>query len=326
MSFTIQDPVIAAKLKPLEGFLATPNLVELSAVKEGEVALEIADQGYEFRKVPNLTLDYWTNLCYVLGNKKGEIFNPEKQPRMSTRLPGGHRFEAMIGKSVDSGLSISIRINRQVSVTLEEFGLPPLIQDALIKAVREGESILVSGGTSSGKTTFLRALIHYIPLEKRVLTVEDTRELEVPHPNKVQYVVNRNEKAPVISWPQVIDHLMRSRPDVIIAGELSIANTFALISLLDTGHRGFMTTVHSNSAKLAIEETIPTKVKLAEITISNLSDYLKKTIDWVIQIQKIQAGTVFKRRVVEIWQPQKGRFQKFQESQESSFYPLKRSA
>lgn len=258
------------------------------------------------------------NLCYVLGNKKGEVFNPEKQPRMSTRLPGGHRFEAMIGKSVDSGLSISIRINRQVSVTLEEFGLPFSVQNELIEAVREGESILVSGGTSSGKTTFLKALIQHIPLEKRVLTVEDTRELEVPHSNKVQYVVNRNEKAPIISWPQVIDHLMRSRPDVIIAGELSIANIFALISLLDTGHRGFMTTVHSNSAKLAIEETIPTKVRLAEINIPSLSDYLKKTIDWVIQIQKIQQGTVFKRRVVEIWRPQKNRFQ--------AFYPLKFSS
>ena len=323
MSFIVQDPVIAVKLKPLDELLSIPNLVELSAVREGEVALEIADQGYEFRKIPDLTLDYWMNLCYVLGNKKGEIFNPEKQPRMSTRLPGGHRFEAMIGKSVDSGLSVSIRINRQVSVSLKEFGLPSSIQSELIEAVREGESILVSGGTSSGKTTFLKALIQHIPLEKRVLTVEDTRELEVPHANKVQYVVNRNEKAPVISWPQVIDHLMRSRPDVIIAGELSIANTFALISLLDTGHRGFMTTVHSNSAKLAVEETIPTKVKLAEINIPNLSDYLKKTIDWVIQIQKIQEGRAFKRRVVEIWKPQKDKFQSFYET---NFYPLKQSA
>jgi len=188
---------------------------------------------------------------------------------MSTKLPGGHRFEAMIGKAVDSGLSVSIRMNRNMPLSLEDFGLPSSIQNELIKAVREGESILVSGGTSSGKTTFLKALIQYIPLEKRVLTVEDTPELEVPHLNKVHYLVNRNEKSPVISWPQVIDHLMRSRPDVIIAGELSIANTFALISLLDTGHRGFMTTVHSNSAKLAIEETMPTKVRLAEINITS---------------------------------------------------------
>ena len=323
MTFLSKDPVIDAKLKPLEGLLRAPHLAELSAVRPGEVALEFADKGYEFQEVPELTFEYWTNLCYVLGNKKGEVFDPESQPRMSTRLPGGHRFEAMIGKSVDSGLSVSIRINRQVSVSLEEFGLPLSIQNELIEAVREGESILISGGTSSGKTTFLKALIQHIPLDKRVLTVEDTRELEVPHLNKVHYTVNRNEKAPVMSWPQVIDHLMRSRPDIIIAGELSIANTFALISLLDTGHKGFMTTVHSNSAKLALEETIPTKVRLAEINIPGISDYLKKTLDWVIQIQKVKEGASFRRRVTEIWRPQKDQFQRFQGK---DIYPFKRRA
>ena len=84
----IIDPVLKAKLKPLEGLLKVSNLVELSAVREGEVALELADKGYVFKEVSELSIEYWTNLCYVLGNKKGEVFNPETQPRMSTRLPG----------------------------------------------------------------------------------------------------------------------------------------------------------------------------------------------------------------------------------------------
>lgn len=315
--------VLTTKLKPLEKLLTRPNLVELSAVREGEVALEIADQGYEFISVPELTLTYWTNLCYVLGNKKGEIFDPEKQPRMSTRLPGGHRFEAMVGKSVDSGLSVSIRIKRQVSVSFEDYGVSGSLKEELIEAVQEGQSILISGGTSSGKTTFLDLLIRHIPLHKRVLTVEDTRELEVPHHNQVSYVVNRNEKNPTIDWPQVIDHLMRSRPDIVIAGELSIANTFALISLLDTGHRGFMSTVHSNSCHLALEETIPTKVQLSNRNSAGISDYLKKTVDWVIQLQKVQEGSSFKRRVVEAWQPQKEKFQTFHQPK---LHSLKRSA
>ena len=314
------DPVIAVKIEPLEELLKTPGLVELSAVRAGEVALELTDKGYAFKSLPGLTLDYWTKLCYVLGNKDGVVFDPETQPRISTRLPGGHRFEAMVGKSVDSGLSVSIRVNRPVSVSLQEFGLPSSLQEELIKAVQEGQSILVSGGTSSGKTTFLKALIAHIPLEKRILTVEDTRELEIPHPNTVQYVVSRNEQSPAIGWPQVIDHLMRSRPDIIIAGELSASNAFALISLLDTGHRGFMSTVHSNSCQLALEETIPNKVRLSGMTVPGISEYLKKTLDWVIQIQKVQRvasrvgfqgsaeGSSYKRQVVEVWQPQLNRF------------------
>ena len=96
---------------------------------------------------------------------------------------------------------------------------------------------------------------------------------------------------------------------IIVAGELSIANTFAMISLLDTGHRGFMSTVHSNACHLALEETIPTKVHLSGRTIPGISDYLKKTVDWVIQIQKVQEGSSFQRRVIEVWQPQQNRFQ-----------------
>ncbi len=311
--------VLVTKLKPLEALLKSPSLIELSVVRSGEVILEIADQGFEYREVPELTTKYWESLCYTLGNLKGEAFNPETQPRMSTRLPGGHRFEAMIGKSVESGLSVSIRLNRQIAVSLVDFGLPENIQSELIEAVEEGQSMIISGGTSSGKTTFLKAVIQYIPLEKRILTVEDTRELELPHVNKVQYVVSRNEKDPTIDWPQVIDHLMRSRPDIIIAGELSIANTFSLISLLDTGHKGFMTTVHSNSCQLALEETIPTKVHLSGRNIPSISNYLKKTVDWVIQIQKVQEGSNFRRKVVEVWQPQKEKFQVFHQPR---LYPV----
>ncbi len=309
------DPVITAKLEPLEKFLVSNDLVELSAMRPREVALENT-HGYEFYEAPLLTLDYWTKLCYVLGNRDGVVFDPITQPRISTRLPGGHRFEAMVGKSVDSELSVSIRLNRKLSVAFEDFGVVGALKQELITAVEEGQSIVISGGTSSGKTTFLNLLIQHIPLSKRVLTVEDTREINVPHHNHVSYIVSRNEKNPITGWPQVIDHLMRSRPDIIVAGELSIANTFALISLLDTGHRGFMTTVHSNSCQLALTETIPTKVQLSGRNVPGISTYLQKTVDWVIQIQKVQDQKVkeestFKRRVVEVWQPQLNKLQTF---------------
>ena len=211
--------VIKAKLKPLEGLLSLPDLVEISTMRAGEVALEMTRTGYVFKEMPDLTLDYWTKLCYVLGNKDGVVFDPVNQPRISTRLPGGHRFEAMIGKSVESGVSVSIRLNRKVPVSFEDFGVSKDLKEEIINAVEEGQAIIISGGTSSGKTTFLNLLIQHIPLHKRILTVEDTRELELPHRNCVSYIVSRNEKNPTIDWPQVIDHLMRSRPDIPLAYE-----------------------------------------------------------------------------------------------------------
>lgn len=308
--------VLEVLLKPLEGFLQTENLVELSVIKPEEVWLEIADRGYECREAPELTYDYWERLCYVLSNSDGRVFDPKIQPRVSTRLPGGHRFEAMVGQTVDdSELSISIRLKRQIQVTLDDFGIPEFLQEKMIASTQEGQSIIISGGTSSGKTTFLNRLIQYIPAHKRILSVEDTRELDIQQPQRVCYVVSRNEKNPTIGWHHVIDHLMRSRPDLVIAGELSIANTFPLISLLDTGHKGFMTTVHSNTCHLALEKTIPKKVALSGHPSQDVADFLKDTVDWVIQINKVEQGKSVKRQVTEVWQPQTGYIWHWQEGE-----------
>lgn len=314
--------VLDVLLKPLVEFLKVPDLVELSAVRPKEVWLEIANQGYNEREAPELSYEYWQRLCYILSNYDGRIFDPKTQPRVSARLPGGHRFEAMVGQTVDeSELSVSIRLRRNVQITLSDFGLPEFLQTSLISAMEEGQSIIISGGTSSGKTTFLNRLLQYIPPHKRVLSVEDTRELDIQQKQRVSYVVSRNEARPTIDWHHVIDHLMRSRPDLIIAGELSIANTFPLISLLDTGHRGFMTTVHSNTCRLAIEKTIPKKVALSGHPSHDIADFLKDTVDWVIQINKVEEGTNVKRQVTEVWQPQTGYTWHWQAEKSASSLP-----
>ena len=96
---------------------------------------------------------------------------------------------------------------------------------------------------------------------------------------------------------------MRSRPDIVIAGELSIRNTFPSLRLLNTGHRGFMCTVHAHSARLALEEAIPFNVNLAGVKVVELERYLRRTIDLVIQVMKVAGG---QRRITEIWQPGSG--------------------
>ena len=85
---------------------------------------------------------------------------------------------------------------------------------------------MVSGGTSSGKTTFLNTLLSYIPRSKRILAVEDTYELNIGHYDKVNYIISRNEANPTINYPQIIDHLVRSRPDLIVCDEISVVMHF----------------------------------------------------------------------------------------------------
>jgi Flp pilus assembly CpaF family ATPase len=239
----------------------------------------------------------------VLANGAGKVFDPETQPFVSERLPGGHRFEGMISGFSEWGLSVSIRVFRESGATLENFGLVGHWRELVVGQVRAGSNIIVSGGTSAGKTTLLNKLIPEIPREKRILTVEDTRELQVPHPDCNHFVPPRHvahEKPAAVDFARIIDHLMRSRPDIVIPGELSIANTFPTLRLLNTGHRGLMCTVHANSARLALEEAIPLNCNLAGLKVVNLVDYLRRTVDLVIQVMKVGGG---KRRVTEIWHP-----------------------
>jgi type IV secretory pathway ATPase VirB11/archaellum biosynthesis ATPase len=306
------DVVLKSQLKPLQPFLDHDHLIELSAIAPGAIGLELVGIGYEWQQAPLLTYDYWRGLCHILANGGGIQFDPETQPRIATALPGGHRFEALLGKSVETGLSISIRMYRQIPMELEDFGLMGELKAEVIAAVEAAKSTLISGGTSSGKTTFLNRLIQYIPLNLRVLTVEDTREIRIPHVNHVSYVVSgtpisqASKRLPSqeLTYPLMIDHLMRSRPDIIISGELSVPNAFPILRLLNTGHGGFMCTVHANSPELALEEAIPTNIRLSGMEVPNAAEFMRKTIDLVIQLHKVGPG---KRQVTDLWFPKTGR-------------------
>jgi len=293
-------PLLKAFLKPLEPFLKIKDLVEISVNKSREIGLEIAEEGYRFVEAPELDFRYWTLLCHVLANGSGVHFDPMTQPRVSTALPGGHRFEAMVGKAVKSELSISIRLRRNRIIPLEDFGLEGEWKEKIIHLVQKGANIIISGGTSSGKTTFLNQLIRYIPTNARILTVEDTAELEVPHHNLVNYVISRNEGNPTVGYSEVIDHLVRSRPDVIIAGEVSVANSFPLVRMLNTGHSGFMSTIHSNTPALALNSAMIQNIKMSGINSAGIAELLHQVTDLVCQLHRLPNG---KRSVTELFFP-----------------------
>jgi type IV secretion system protein VirB11 len=330
-----RDAVLEAKLEPLAPYLKRNNIEEICANQAGEIGLDIVGKATSWVKDPRLTVRYWDELCHILANKAGMSFDVSSQPIVSTRLPGGHRFEAMLGKTViESGISVSIRIKRAFRAGLETFGLSsdprhlmtgafkqPRLEPAgslagvprdvgawLLQSVAEGRNILISGGTSSGKTTLLNALVQSIPEDKRVLCVEDTREVDLPHiKNKNFYVVSRNEANPNVGYGEVFDHMMRSHPQIIIAGELSIRNAYPALLLMNSGHRGFMCTMHANSARLALDEGFFQRITLAGRAVikRDLIEYLRSAIDLVIQCG---LGPDGKRRVLEIWEPGRDTF------------------
>lgn len=323
------DAVLEAKLEPLSPYLRRQNVEEICANRAGEIGLDIVGKGTTWIADSRFSLRYWDELCHILANKSGLLFDTGTQPIVSTRLPGGHRFEAMLGKTVsESGLSISIRLKRSYRGGLELFAIgensgrsaprgcgaskilgpapsltSPEFSAWLLQAVAAGCNILISGGTSSGKTTLLNALGRAIPKDTRVLCVEDTREIELPHVrNKNFYVVSRNEANPHVGYGEVFDHMMRSHPNIIIAGELSLRNAYPALLLMNSGHRGFMCTMHANSARLALEEGFYQRITLSGHAVQkrDLVEYLGNAIDLVIQCGMGPDG---KRSILEIWEP-----------------------
>lgn len=293
---------MGAWLLPIETYLNDPDLIECSVIQPGELRLEKAGQGFTHIFTPKLDLKYWETLCHVLANHWGVGFDSVTQPRLSVMLPGGHRFEAMVGSNVESKISISIRMRRYLHLSFTDYGLNSTHKQLIITHIKEGANILISGGTSSGKTTFMNMLIQAIPLNKRILVLEDTRELNLPHENHVHYVVSRNEKNPSLDYPQMIDHLMRSRPDIILMGELSMANSYPILRLLNSGHAGFMCTLHANSCEAALSWAIPQNIAFSGHETKGVKEFLYEAVDLVIQLHRNDRG---QRQVSEMLLPKK---------------------
>ncbi len=296
----LSSHALEAWLFPLRIYLNDPGLIECSIIQPGELRLEKAGQGFTRVFTPELDLSYWETLCHVLANHWGLAFDPITQPRLSVMFPGGHRFEAMVGSNVESKLSISIRMRRYLKLSFEDYGLDPRHEEMITRLIEEGANILISGGTSSGKTTFMNMLLQSIPKDKRILILEDTRELNVPHENHVHYVVSRNEKNPTLDYPQMIDHLMRSRPDIILMGELSMANAYPILRLLNSGHAGFMCTLHANSCDAALSWAIPQNIAFSGHEPKGVKEFLYEAVDLVIQLHRNDQG---KRYVGELLFP-----------------------
>ena len=263
-------PALDAVMAPLASYLGTRDrrVIDIMINEPGAVWLQVAGQtGYQRDANKAITLEWARMLCEILANLLGRSFTPDL-PILLAPLPGGHRFTALLGPNVQSGMMISIRVQRSKVIALDQFGRwldaaaapaasrPPVADpvEALHQAVLDKRNILISGGTCTGKTSFLNAMARWIPPSDRVITVEDVNEVQLPQvPNKAQVLVSRTEAGTRITYAHVIDSILRFNPDRILLGELSVHNALPAVRLLNTGHGGFIATIHANSPLDALE-------------------------------------------------------------------------
>ena len=280
---------LADILAPLTPYINNHNAVEVMVNRPGQVLVEVPGEGVLCFEDSTLTLGFFEQLGRVFSNRQG-VVDFEKTPFLATWLPDGHRLQLCLGNSVQSGVALSIRIWRPRAFKLSDYRISERYISLIGRAVDERWNILVSGGMFSGKTTLTNAIIESIAPTQRVISVEDTPELDLSHlDNRTQFVVARLTTAEDIDYNQVLRAIQRLRPDRTLIGELSDQNTALLSRLLNMGHAGTLATLHADSPELAFSalQTNAALSGMAEYGAHAAAEVFRQKIDLIIQIERL---------------------------------------
>jgi len=222
----------------------------------------------------------------------------ESSPMVDARLPDGSRVNAIIPPLALDGPSVSIRrfgtgplaANQLVQLK----SISPEMMEVLSSAVRARISLLVSGGTGAGKTTFMNILSQYIPNNERLVTIEDAAELRLAQENIVRLETRppNIEGQGAIKQRQLLVNALRMRPDRIIIGEVRGEEAFDMLQAMNTGHEGSMTTVHANTPRDAVSR-LESMVAMTNMNLPEKSvrQQIASAITIVVQATRMSDGT-----------------------------------
>ena len=289
------------KFDILEEALQDESVTEIMINGYDKIFIErggiISDYGKTFESPERLS-----EIIDQIAAKSNRIVN-ESSPILDTRLDDGSRVNIVLSPISIDGSAVTIRKFFKNQLTLNDLIKSDCISrsmaDFLINAVIEKKNIFISGGTGSGKTTFLNALSAYIPQNERIVTIEDSAELKIQVPNLVRLetrnknVEGRNE----IKIRELIRTALRMRPDRIIIGEIRGDEAIDLLQGLNTGHEGSLSTGHSNSAVDMLSRIETMFLMGLDMSLISIRSQIASAIDIIVHLRRYRNG---KRRVEEI--------------------------
>jgi pilus assembly protein CpaF len=289
-------------LGPLESLLRDPKVSDILVNNKNRVYVE---RGGILSKTDVVFRDdrHIMQIIDRIVSKVGRRVD-ESSPMVDARLPDGSRVNAIIPPLALDGPALSIR----------RFGTGPLTADALVglksaspemlqilsAAVRARISILISGGTGAGKTTFLNMLSQYIPNTERLVTIEDAAELQLAQENIVRLETRppNVEGEGAIRQRQLLINSLRMRPDRIIIGEVRGDEAFDMLQAMNTGHEGSMTTIHANTPRDALSR-LESMVAMGGMNLPERSvrQQIASALTILVQCSRLSDGT---RKVMNI--------------------------
>jgi type IV secretion system protein VirB11 len=313
-------------LTPLEQFLARPEVTDVYVNHPGEAWVETV--GGELERHEILSLDEATlmRLARQIAALSHQGISRE-HPLLSAVLPDGSRVQVVAPPATRRSIAFAIRKHVAPELRLDDyvasgaftatatvqFGRQPeaaarvarlvnegQIASALREAVRGRQNILISGGTSTGKTTFLNALIREVPLDERLVLIEDAPELHVHHRNHVGLIAVRGVLGEAqVSANELVSASLRMRPDRIILGELRGVEALAFLRAVNSGHPGSMTTIHADSPEAAVEQLVLLALESGtELTRDDVRHYVSRTIDVFVQLGRTRGRRAVQQLVL----------------------------
>jgi type IV secretion system protein VirB11 len=295
---------LAAHLEPFAKWLADDTITEILVNRPGEVWLEGAGiQGMVRHEAPQIDDRLIERLAQQIARETHQGINRER-PVLAATLPGGARAQIVAPPATRRHWAMAIRRHRLVDVPLNAYdhgALPGMAEPQwrstdpaadpigfLRAAVAERATVLISGGTSSGKTTFLNALLREVPQQERIVLVEDTPEIRLGHANSIGLVAVKGEMGEArLSADDLLQASLRMRPDRIVLGELRGSEAVSFLRAINTGHPGSFSTIHANSPQGALEQ-LALMVMQAGLGLSRSETiaYAKSVIDVVVQLDR----------------------------------------
>ena len=316
--------VLLHYLAPLQRCLEPDDVTELVVNRPGELAVERAG-GWEWRDAPDLTETWLATLAKAAAAFTAQDVTDET-PICSTVLPRGERCQIVLPPAAER-LSLTLRKPSAVTFDLDAFARGGLFDAVTVAtndlsadetalmalrdagdwpgffrlAVKSRRNVLISGATGSGKTTFAKGLVRLIPPEERLLTIEDARELVIPHRNAVHLLYAKDGQGLAKVGPkQLLESALRMRPDRILLQELRDGTAFFYLRNVNTGHPGSITTIHADSAVLAFEQ-LTLLVKESEggrdLARDDIRALLHLLVDVVVQMRRVDG----RFRMTEVW-------------------------
>ena len=306
-----------AYLAPLRPWLERESVTEILVNRPGEIWVEDADMGGMSRvSLPAMDNQLLQRLAEQVARISHQGINRE-HPLLSATLPAiggqenrgqenrgqsGARIQLVGPPATRGDWAMAIRRHRLLDLPLDAYDRGPLVPSAeapapdpfaepisyLRDAIRRRRTILISGGTSTGKTTFLNAMLREIPVHERVVLVEDTPELRLPGANGVGLIAVKGELGEAkVSANDLLQAALRLRPDRIVLGELRGGETVSFLRAINTGHPGSFSTVHANTPRGALEQIALMSMQTGiGLTRSETLEYAASVIDVVVQLDR----------------------------------------